>query len=77
MVPFGDGTYDTARTAREAAEAELAELQTRIAPRERQINQLGREFWVPKDQVVAQNYDLPASRTARLNRMRSSMRNPR
>jgi type I restriction enzyme M protein len=53
---------ETARTAREAAEAELAELQSRIAPSEKEINQLGRQFWVTKDQVTAQGYDLSASR---------------
>ena len=53
---------DTARIAREQAEAELAELQSRIAPLEQEINQLTRQFWVNKDQVVAQKYDLSASR---------------
>jgi type I restriction enzyme M protein len=53
---------DSARAAREKAEAELAELQSRIAPLEKEINQLTRQFWVPKEQVVAQNYDLSASR---------------
>jgi type I restriction enzyme M protein len=52
----------SARTAREQAEAELAELQTRIAPLEREINQLGRQFWVTKDQIKANRYDLSASR---------------
>lgn len=61
-----------ARTAREKAdlsagalakaEAELAELQSRITPLQNEINQLTRQFWVGKDQVVAQNYDLSASR---------------
>jgi type I restriction enzyme M protein len=51
-----------ARAAREKAEAELAELQTRIGPLQKEINQLTRQFWVGKDQVVAQNYDLSASR---------------
>jgi len=46
----------------ERAEAELAELQTRITPLEKEINQLGRQFWVAKDKVAAQNYDLSASR---------------
>ncbi len=53
---------DTARAASEQAEAELAELQSRIAPLEQEINQLGRQFRVTKEQVVAQNYDLSASR---------------
>jgi type I restriction enzyme M protein len=46
----------------EKAEAELAELQTRISPLEKEINQLGRQFWVTKDQAKANNYDLSASR---------------
>jgi len=52
----------TARVAREKAEAELAELQTRIAPLEAEINQLGRQFWVDRKQVVANKYDLSANR---------------
>jgi len=53
---------DAARTARERAEAELAELQTRIAPLEMEINQLSRQFWVTKEQAIANKYDLSASR---------------
>jgi type I restriction enzyme M protein len=60
VVTQNDG--DKARTAREKAESELAELQTRIGPLQKEINQLTRQFWVGKDQVVAQNYDLSASR---------------
>jgi len=51
-----------ARSAREKAEAELAELQTRIGPLEAELNQLGRQFWIEKKQVVANKYDLSASR---------------
>jgi type I restriction enzyme M protein len=53
---------EIARTAHEKAEAELAELQSRITPLEKEINQLTRQFWVNKDQIAAQNYDLSASR---------------
>ena len=60
VVAKNDG--DKARTAREKAEAELAQLNQRIAPLEKEINQLGRQFWVMKEQVAAQNYDLSASR---------------
>jgi type I restriction enzyme M protein len=52
----------SARAAREAAEAGLAELQSRIQPLENEINQLTRQFWVTKQQVAAQGYDLSASR---------------
>ena len=53
---------EKARAAREKAEAELSELQARIAPLQAEINQLGRQFWVDKSQVVANKYDLSASR---------------
>ena len=56
------GKADVARAARERAEAELAELQARITPMQDEINRLGRQFWVTKEQVVAHKYDLSASR---------------
>jgi type I restriction enzyme M protein len=59
---IADGDGAAARGAREAAEAELAELQARIAPLQAEINQLGRQFWVTKEQAVANKYDLSASR---------------
>ena len=49
-------------TAREKAEYKLADLQTRIGPLQKEINQLTRQFWVTKEQVAAQGYDLSASR---------------
>ena len=52
---------DVARSAREQAEAELAEFQARIMPLENEINQLTRQFWVTKEQVTANKYDLSAS----------------
>ncbi len=55
-------TPDKARAAREKAEAELAELQSRMTPLQTEINQLTRQFWVTKDQVKANKYDLSASR---------------
>ena len=57
-VVANDGGSDAARTAREKAEAELATLQGQITPLQTEINQLGRQFWVTKDQVKANNYDL-------------------
>jgi|CXWL01.1.fsa_nt_gi type I restriction enzyme M protein len=57
-----DGGVDAARAAREEAQAELATLQKKITPLQSEINQLGRQFWVTKDQVKASNYDLSASR---------------
>ena len=41
---------------------ELADLEARIAPLQAQIDQLTRQFWVTKEQVKANNYDLSASR---------------
>jgi type I restriction enzyme M protein len=61
-VIAADGNADKAREAREKAETELAELQAKIAPLQQEINQLGRQFWVSKDQVKANKYDLSASR---------------
>lgn len=55
-------TPGKARDAREKAEAELTELQSRITPLQAEINQLTRQFWVAKDQVKANKYDLSASR---------------
>jgi type I restriction enzyme M protein len=53
---------DKARDACEMAETELAELQSRMTPLQTEINQLTRQFWVTKDQVKANKYDLSASR---------------
>lgn len=55
-------TPTDARDARERAEAELAELQSRITPLQTEINQLTRQFWVTKDQVKGNKYDLSVSR---------------
>ena len=65
-VVAGDGSAAKARAAREKAEAELAELQARITPLQTEINQLTRQFWVTKDQVKANKYDLSASRYRQL-----------
>jgi type I restriction enzyme M protein len=53
---------DKARAAREKAEAELADLQCLMTPLQTEINRLSRQFWVSKDQVKANKYDLSASR---------------
>jgi type I restriction enzyme M protein len=60
-VVANDGGADAARTAREQAETELATLQAQITPLQTEINQLGRQFWVTKDQVKTNNYDLSAN----------------
>jgi type I restriction enzyme M protein len=67
---------EKARTAREKAEAELSELQTSIAPLQAEINQLGRQFWVDKKQVVANKYDLSASRYRDVERDEAFLESP-
>jgi type I restriction enzyme M protein len=57
-----DGQAEAARNEREKAEAELAELQVKMTPLQDEINQLGRQLWVSKEDVVKQKYDLSASR---------------
>jgi type I restriction enzyme M protein len=59
---------DAARNAREKAEAELGELQSRITPLQAEINQLTRQFWVTKDQVKINKYELSASRYRQVER---------
>jgi type I restriction enzyme M protein len=53
---------DTARKARDAAAAALDHIETRIDPIVAEINQLARQFWVPKDEIVGKRYDLSANR---------------
>jgi type I restriction enzyme M protein len=64
------------RPLREKAEAELAELQARIAPLESEINQLGRQFWVEKREVVENKYDLSASRYRDLEQEQEFLEKP-
>jgi type I restriction enzyme M protein len=71
-----DGNADAARTAREQAEAELNELQSRIAPLEKEINQLTRQFWVSRDQVKANKYDLFAGRYRQVEQEEVFYENP-
>lgn len=49
-------------TELEAAQRKDANLAAQIHPSQDEINQLGRQFWVTKEQVRANNYDLSASR---------------
>jgi type I restriction enzyme M protein len=53
---------ETARIALETQESILAELAERIAPIQEEIDQLGNQFWVTKEDVQAHKYDLSASR---------------
>jgi type I restriction enzyme M protein len=50
------------RDAREKAEAELADLEAEIRPLQKEADRLTRQFWVTKDQVKANKYELTASR---------------
>ncbi|MCK4315769.1 MAG: N-6 DNA methylase, partial [Anaerolineae bacterium] len=45
-----------------SANDELADLDARIAPLQAQMDQLTRQFWVTREQVKANKYDLSASR---------------
>ncbi|MEG4939097.1 hypothetical protein [Microcoleus sp. F4-D5] len=40
----------------------LGQLHEQMAPLQAEINQLNRQFWVTKEQVKANKYDLSASR---------------
>jgi type I restriction enzyme M protein len=59
IAPESDGQI---HTELEAAQRSLSELQVQISPLQAEINQLTRQFWVTKEQVKANNYDLSASR---------------
>jgi len=48
--------------ASEADQQKLTILQEQMAPLQAEINQLNRQFWVTKEQVKANKYDLSASR---------------
>jgi type I restriction enzyme M protein len=53
----GDSTSQRAQ-----AEEDLAELTDLIAPLAHEINQITRQFWVTKEQLASNRYDLSASR---------------
>lgn len=59
IAPENDGQI---YTELETVQRSLSELQAQIGPLQAQINQLTRQFWVTKEQVKANNYDLSASR---------------
>ncbi len=58
-VANGDGN---ATTALQSMQQELDKLHDAIAPLQAEMNQLTRQFWVTKEQVAANKYDLSASR---------------
>ncbi len=53
---------ETARITLETEEQLLANLEEQIAPIQKEIDQLGNQFWVTKAEVTANKYDLSASR---------------
>ncbi len=53
---------ETARVTLETEEQHLAELEDQIDPIQKEIDQLGNQFWVTKAEVTANKYDLSASR---------------
>jgi type I restriction enzyme M protein len=59
IAPEGDTATAEAKAN---AETTLATLDAQIHPLQREVNQLTRQFWVTKSQVVANKYDLSASR---------------
>lgn len=61
QVIAGDGD-SKAREALEADKANLDATHEKIAPLQKEINQLTRQFWVVKDKLKANKYDLSASR---------------
>ena len=56
------------RVALAEARREFDALVARLAPVQSEINQLNRQFWVAKDAVKANHYDLSASRYRRIER---------
>lgn len=63
IAPQGDGDI---QMELETAQRKISELKAQISPLQVQINQLTRQFWVIKEQVRANNYDLTASRYRQL-----------
>jgi len=59
IAPENDGQI---HTELETAQQSLSDLQLQISPLQAEINQITRQFWVTKEQVRANNYDLSASR---------------
>jgi type I restriction enzyme M protein len=52
-------------------------LKAQISPLQAEINQLTRQFWVTKEQVKANNYDLSASRYRQVEQDEAYYESPR
>lgn len=59
LSPSGDGPLGAEL---QAVKSRLEELRTQLSPLRSEYNQLSRQFWVSKEQVKANKYDLSASR---------------
>ena len=66
IAPDSDLTGFGNLSGLDAVNDELAALEARIAPLQTQIDQLTRQFWVAREQVKANKYDLSASRYRRV-----------
>jgi type I restriction enzyme M protein len=58
---------ETARITLETEEQLLAELEEQITPIQKEIDQLGNQFWVTKAEVTENKYDLSASRYRKID----------
>lgn len=63
---IADADDEKAQIALETEEQILAELNERIAPIQKEIDQLGNQFWADKKQIQDNKYDLSASRYRQL-----------
>jgi type I restriction enzyme M protein len=66
-----------AAPARAVAEAELAHLQQKLTPLLQDMNQITRQFWVLKEELVVNRYSLLASTYRRLEREETFSEPPR
>ena len=64
----GDHNSEEARVALETDERKLALLHGQLAPLQTEINQLTRQFWVSKERVKANRFELSASRYRQVER---------
>ena len=62
MIAIEGEEAEASRVALKKAKAAFEVLREQIAPLKAQRDQLSRQFWVDKDQVVGNKYDLSASR---------------
>jgi type I restriction enzyme M protein len=61
-VAAGDGERAALSASRGQAESELAELETRVAPLQAELDRLGRQFWISREQVATNKYNLSCGR---------------